>query len=46
MLELPKTPTNIFNLNSFDEVRAEIIYEDHCFACTAGFGSSCNGALI
>lgn len=46
MLELPKNPVNIFNLNSFDEVKEEIIYEDHCFACTAGFGSSCNGALI
>lgn len=46
MLELPKNPVNIFNLNSFNEVKEEIIYEDHCFACTAGFGSSCNGALI
>lgn len=46
MLKLPKNPTNIANLNSFSEVRDEIIYEDHCFACTAGFGSSCNGALI
>lgn len=46
MLELPKKPVNIYGLNSFDEVGDEIIYEDHCFACTAGFGSSCNGALI
>lgn len=46
MLELPKNPINIFNLNSFDEVNEEIIYDNHCFACTAGFGSSCNGALI
>lgn len=46
MLELPKKPVNIYGLNSFDEVGDKIIYEDHCFACTAGFGSSCNGALI
>jgi radical SAM/Cys-rich protein len=46
MLQLPKNPNNIFNLNSLIEAREEIIYEDHCFACTAGFGSSCNGALI
>lgn len=46
MLKLPKKPTNILNLDDFNEVGDEIIYEDHCFACTAGFGSSCNGALI
>lgn len=46
MLELPRKPLNINNINSLDEVEAEIIYEDHCFACTAGYGSSCNGALI
>ncbi len=46
MLELPKNPINIYKLESFNEIDNEIIYEDHCFACTAGFGSSCNGALI
>lgn len=46
MLELPKRPINIINLKSFNEVANQIIFEDHCFACTAGFGSSCNGALI
>lgn len=46
MLELPKNPINIYNLESFNEIDEEIIYEDHCFACTAGYGSSCNGALI
>lgn len=46
MLELPKNPINIINLESFNEVDNQIIFKDHCFACTAGFGSSCNGALI
>lgn len=46
MLELTKRPINIINLDSFNEVDNEIVFEDHCFACTAGFGSSCNGALI
>ncbi len=46
MLELPKNPLNVSDLDSFYNVINEIIFEDHCFACTAGFGSSCNGALI
>ncbi|MDD2371078.1 MAG: arsenosugar biosynthesis radical SAM protein ArsS [Firmicutes bacterium] len=46
MLNLPKKPINIENLDSFDQISEDIIFEDHCFACTAGYGSSCNGALI
>ena len=24
----------------------EIVVDDHCFACTAGAGSSCGGSLV
>lgn len=46
MLEIPSKAINIYDLKSFDDFIDEISFEDHCFACTAGFGSSCNGALI
>jgi radical SAM/Cys-rich protein len=46
MLEIPKHPLNVSDFDSFSNFINEIIFEDHCFACTAGFGSSCNGALI
>lgn len=49
MLELPvhhTLPQNIWDLNSFDELKhSPISQEDHCFACTAGAGSSCTGSL-
>lgn len=38
-------PLNIFDL-SFDQTEAmNILTGDHCFGCTAGAGSSCQGAL-
>lgn len=46
MLELPKNPINIRDIESFDKIVDSIKYGEHCFACTAGFGSSCSGALI
>ncbi|MHC4929622.1 MAG: arsenosugar biosynthesis radical SAM (seleno)protein ArsS [Planctomycetota bacterium] len=40
------SPTHIrdFNFNSLADRQIEV--RDHCFACTAGSGSSCCGALI
>ncbi|MGE3758699.1 MAG: arsenosugar biosynthesis radical SAM (seleno)protein ArsS [Pseudobdellovibrionaceae bacterium] len=49
MLELPLGAgrTNIWNLSSFDELKNKsITFANHCYACTAGAGSSCGGALI
>lgn len=49
MLELPlgagrATVWEVSSLNELD--RKKITFADHCFACTAGAGSSCGGAII
>lgn len=49
MLELPlgkglKTVWDIESLSDFDQ--GEITFGKHCFACTAGAGSSCGGTLV
>jgi radical SAM/Cys-rich protein len=39
----------IYNIDDIQEViqkRYEIILTEHCYACTAGSGSSCSGALV
>lgn len=48
MLELPlgsgrKTVWDVANLNEFSDQK--ITFANHCYACTAGAGSSCGGAL-
>ena len=47
MLEMPlgNKITSIFNIESFEELSTEIATASHCFGCTAGFGSSCGGAI-
>jgi radical SAM/Cys-rich protein len=48
MLELPLGAgrTTIFDIESFDNFQdKEITFANHCFACTAGSGSSCGGSL-
>jgi hypothetical protein len=38
---------NIGSLNSLDQLLARsVTVGDHCYACTAGSGSSCGGALV
>ncbi|MDH3446205.1 MAG: DUF3641 domain-containing protein, partial [Deltaproteobacteria bacterium] len=52
MLELPVRdaqgkPLNIASQISLDEIVGKpITAGDHCYACTAGTGSSCGGALV
>lgn len=49
MLELPLGAgrKTIWELNSFDELENKpITFANHCYACTAGAGSSCGGALV
>ena len=36
---------NIRDISPEDLVGKEITFGDHCFCCTAGSGSSCQGAL-
>lgn len=45
-IPLPVPKSDIWKLSSFDELwNTPIAVADHCYACTAGAGSSCGGAL-
>ena len=49
MLELPLEAGRhtVWDISSFDDFDGNLIrYENHCYACTAGSGSSCAGALV
>ena len=48
MLDIPIAgkALSIFDIKHFDDVHAHIAIADHCFACTAGSGSSCGGSLV
>ncbi|MEJ7599923.1 MAG: arsenosugar biosynthesis radical SAM (seleno)protein ArsS [Kofleriaceae bacterium] len=47
MLELPlPAARTIFELESLDLIAQPIATGSHCFACTAGAGSSCGGSLV
>ncbi|MCB0408276.1 MAG: arsenosugar biosynthesis radical SAM protein ArsS [Bdellovibrionales bacterium] len=49
MLDLPMGTgqKNVWEISSFDEFYDKpITFANHCYACTAGAGSSCGGALI
>ncbi len=48
MIELPLSGRRrtIWDIESFEELAdGPIAFGDHCFACTAGAGSSCSGAI-
>ena len=46
MLELTTQSTNDINVFNYDSfLNREIITGNHCFACTAGSGSSCGGEI-
>lgn len=38
-------PLTVFNLDYNEVVNRDIIFDSHCFGCTAGAGSSCGGAI-
>ncbi|MDH4214460.1 MAG: arsenosugar biosynthesis radical SAM protein ArsS [Candidatus Thorarchaeota archaeon] len=46
-LKLPviTTPKYIHQFDSVSHINREIVTGSHCFGCTAGYGSSCAGAL-
>ena len=49
MLELPLGAgrTTLWKISSFDKLKGKpITFANHCYACTAGSGSSCGGALV
>lgn len=46
MLKLKaKGPENLKELLKEESLDREIVFENHCYGCTAGAGSSCGGAL-
>ena len=49
MLEIPiiNQSKSIWDINNFEYIQADpISFGNHCYGCTAGAGSSCQGALI
>ena len=52
MLEIPlgakqSSDSNIWDIQSFSEFEGtSIAFANHCYACTAGAGSSCSGTLV
>lgn len=46
-LDIPvQSRQNLWNIDGFYEVGSEITFDNHCYGCTAGYGSSCKGALL
>ena len=47
-LEIPLNykKQSVWDINSFSSILGGIATDNHCFACTAGCGSSCGGSLI
>ncbi|MBI2608698.1 MAG: arsenosugar biosynthesis radical SAM protein ArsS [Deltaproteobacteria bacterium] len=47
MLDIPLggQDKTIWNIESFDDISDSIAFDNHCYGCTAGAGSSCSGAL-
>lgn len=46
-INIPKPETTIWAIDSLADVaKGRIAVADHCFACTAGAGSSCGGSLV
>ncbi|HVO73797.1 MAG TPA: arsenosugar biosynthesis radical SAM (seleno)protein ArsS [Ignavibacteriaceae bacterium] len=39
-------PINVFNFNFKELKTRSILFDSHCFGCTAGAGSSCGGATV
>ena len=45
-MAMRKTPS-VFDIDSVDDVsNQKILTDNHCFGCTAGMGSSCQGATV
>ena len=45
-LKVASNQQHISDFNSEDLVNRNIIVNQHCYACTAGAGSSCSGAIV
>lgn len=47
MLEIPHDGRSktVWDIESLEELTGSIAFDNHCYGCTAGAGSSCSGAL-
>lgn len=46
-IKVPKPKADIWSIDSLADVASgKVAIADHCFACTAGAGSSCGGSLV
>ncbi len=47
MLEIPLNfkPRTIWDINNVSDAPKGIAFDNHCYGCTAGSGSSCGGSL-
>ena len=47
MLEIPLNfkPRTIWDINDLKDAPKGIAFDNHCYGCTAGAGSSCGGSL-
>ena len=48
MMDIPLAgkPRTLWDINSLADIPAGIAFDNHCYGCTAGAGSSCGGALV
>lgn len=48
MLEIPLAGRRrtLWDIKSLEDIPAGIAFDNHCYGCTAGAGSSCGGALL
>lgn len=44
-IQIHSEKASVYDIDSFSEISKTINYVDHCFGCTAGCGSSCQGEL-
>ncbi len=45
-LHINNRPTSLWDIESLDDLPRGIAFDNHCYGCTAGSGSSCGGALL
>lgn len=48
MLDIPLSGRSrtLWDINSFADIPSGVAFDNHCYGCTAGAGSSCGGALL
>lgn len=45
-IHIANRPTSLWDIGTLDDLPRGIAFDNHCYGCTAGSGSSCGGALL